>query len=39
MMISFYKGKAVSIPCDTGKHYDTSFGMKKIFKEGTYEFL
>ena len=38
LMISFHKGKAVSVSCDTGKHWDTSFGMNKFSKKEPINF-
>ena len=37
-MTSFHKGKTVSVPCDIGKHYDTSFGMNKFSKKKPINF-
>ena len=32
-MIPFHKGKALSVPWDTGKYYDTYFGLNKFSKK------
>ena len=37
-MISFHKGKTVSVPCDVGKDKDTSFGMSKFAKNELINF-
>ena len=36
---TFYKGKAMSVPCDTGKHQDISFRMNKFSKKEPTNFL
>ena len=38
LMISFHKGKAVSFPCDVGKHLDAYFGMNKFSKKEPIHF-
>ena len=38
LMTSFHNSKAVSVPCDTGKHQDTSFKMNKFSKKGPINF-
>ena len=38
LMISFHKGKTVTVPCDTRKHLDTSFGMNKFSKKEPINF-
>ena len=37
-MISFHSGVVVSVPCDTDKHWDTSFEMNKFSKNESINF-
>ena len=38
LIISFHKGKAVSVPCDIGKYWETSFRMNTFSKKEPIHF-